>query len=329
MKILEQVKTQYVVAGDIETVRLFENYADVPEHFQTAWAYKNKNNGEVLDFEELEKLWKTTSVLYPEFSKVCTVSLVFLDKDGVNLRLKSFYSEDEHKLLTELSEFLARIYTGSREYRLAFHAGNYFDVPFLCKRYIINRLPIPALLDESLFKPWEKKNLDTNDLWRAFGTGPGSSLVALCASLGLELSKDEMVGSDVGKHYYAGNLKGISYYCDKDTISVFNILRVFKGESTFLFEDVIPVDEEGSQEVVQDSVMKVLYTTKDFASCKDEIASIILEKKPTEEEWPMLEKMITDVYLENEMFKADPAPVQTSKKLEVKTFFKELKTKLK
>ena len=113
MKILEQVKTQYVVAGDIETVRLFENYEDVPEHFQTAWSYKSKNNGEVLDFEELEKLWETTSALYPEFSKVCTVSLVFLDKEGVNLRLKSFYSEDEHQLLTELSEFLSRIYAGS------------------------------------------------------------------------------------------------------------------------------------------------------------------------------------------------------------------------
>jgi hypothetical protein len=42
------------------------------------------------------------------------------------------------------------------------------------------------------------KNMDTNELWKSFGTGPGSSLQALCNVLGIPVSKVDLVGDEVG-----------------------------------------------------------------------------------------------------------------------------------
>ena len=55
--------------------------------------------------EELAIIWTNTASLYAEFSKVCAVSLTFLNKDGDKLLCKEFYGDDELKLMTDLGLF--------------------------------------------------------------------------------------------------------------------------------------------------------------------------------------------------------------------------------
>jgi hypothetical protein len=329
MKVLSKVDSQHFVAIDIETVRIAENFSDLSELYQEAWEYKHKQDGEIPSIEELSEIWSKTSSLYAEFSKVCVVSLAFLDKSGQRLMCKSFSGEDEHKILTELSEFLDRISSSSPHYRLVGHASKFFDYPFLGKRYIINRIPIPRLLDDSDKKPWETLNTCTNTLWKLGGTGAGSSLQALCVALEVPISKVDMVGDEVGREYFNGNIEGITDYCNKDAIATFNVIRRFKYENIFQFDEVVYLDKvDLESEVSSGNVLHKLAITKELnQDVKEGIIKAFKGKKVPKKDWEMLEDTLKCLYINNKMFKSDTKEVVDHKNKEVEEFVKQLKSK--
>jgi predicted PolB exonuclease-like 3'-5' exonuclease len=187
--------------------------------------------------EVLSEKWEKMASLYAEFAKICAISITYL-KDGV-LKCKAYYGEDEKDILTNFGKDLNSFHKFNSNYRLLGHAAKYYDYPVLCKRYIINGLDIPSILDESGAKPWEMRNMDTNDLWKSFGTGPGSSLQALCTVLDIPISKVDLVGDEVGEAYFRGELERISNYCSLDTIATYNVFRKLKKEPIFSFDEVI------------------------------------------------------------------------------------------
>jgi len=234
MQLLNTISTSNIFAIDIETVRIAENYLDLSDDYQSAWEYKNKQDGKVPSLDELEDLWTRTSALYAEFSKVCAVSVAFMDKNGEKLYVTEIFGDNEIDILNALKTTLDKIDAASNKNRLVGHAAKYFDFPFLCKRYVINGMTIPSILDTAHLKPWESKNLCTNqDIWKMGGTGPGSSLQALCVCLGVPISKVDLVGDEVGSAYYKGEYERIGKYCSLDAVATFNIVRRVKGESIF------------------------------------------------------------------------------------------------
>lgn len=238
MEKIKGIDSSNVMAIDIETVRIKKTFEELSEDFQSAWEYKNKQDGVVPSFEELSSLWEKNASLYPEFSKVVAVSLVYLS--GNTLKCKEYASVEEELILMELGADLEAFKKIKPRVTLVGHSGHFFDYQFLCKRYIINSMEIPSILDESDSSPWQKTLLCTNELWKSFGAfnSSGSSLQALCTALGLEVSKVDLVGDQVGKAYYDGELQRISSYCSLDTIATYNVFRKFKRESVFAFEDV-------------------------------------------------------------------------------------------
>lgn len=237
MKVLKNINLKDIISVDIETVRLEENYEDLSEGYQSAWEYKNKQDGQIPD--NLNELWTKNASLYAEFSKVCAVSLAFLNENGNKLSCMEFYGDDEFTILSSLNNVLDRIYNKSRNYRLVGHASKFFDYPFLAKRYIINGMDIPSILDVTALKPWEQPNLCTNELWKVGGTGAGSSLQALCNCLNIPVSKVDLVGDEVGKAFYNKEYARIGRYCSYDTVATFNVMCKLKKEPTlFEFSDV-------------------------------------------------------------------------------------------
>ena len=283
MKVLQNIKTDLITAIDIETVRLVDKFEDLDEGTQGAWEYKNKFEGEIPDYNKLCELWEKNSALYAEFSKICAVSITFLH-EGV-LYCKEFFGKDEKAILEQLAVSLNNMQVKNTAYRLVGHASKYFDYPFLCKRYIINDLNIPNILDNSMLKPWEILNLDTNDLWKMAGTGAGSSLQALCNALQIPTSKTDLVGDEVGKAYYDGELARIGRYCSQDSVATFNIIRKFKKEPIFSFEDVqyvsIDVDNSGGKvEVEKQPLLKRIFAQKDLTEeNKKELLKLLKAKK--------------------------------------------------
>ena len=221
MKALYSIKIEDIVAIDIETVRIVDNYEDLSPDYKVAWAYKCKDDKDIPSEERLAELWKgKDSAVNAEFAKICAVSLTMLEKDGSGLRCAEIYGEDEAEILIILSGVLAKLPITKR---LVGHAAKFFDYPFLCKRYIINGLPIPSILDTTNTKTWDQTNLCTHELWKMGGLGPSGSLVAVSAALCIPISKGDLDGSRVDESYYAGEYQRIGRYCSLDAIADFNI----------------------------------------------------------------------------------------------------------
>lgn len=279
MKLLQSIPTKNLIGIDIETVRIEENFDDLNEQFKEAWEYKNKQDGEIPSPEELSDFWERRSSLYAEFSKVCAVSICFLDKSEEHIMVQEFYGEDEVKILTELSEVLDRVHKVN-SFRLLGHAAKYFDYPYLCKRYVINGISIPKILDTSHLKPWENNNLCTNqDIWKMGGTGPGSSLQALCTCLNIPISKVDLVGDGVGKAYFNGEHKRIATYCTYDTVATFNIVRKIKKEPIFQFEDIKYVNSKEDVPKDERHVLQRIYENNEITETDSKEIREILGKK--------------------------------------------------
>lgn len=324
MKVLNNVKSELVVAIDIETVRIAENYNDLSPEYKSAWQYKNKQDGKVPSEEELSDLWERTASLYAEFSKVCAVSLTSIGKKS--LATKEFYGSKEKELLQALGKTLDNMLALNKEYRLVGHAAKYFDYPFLGKRFIINGLDIPTVLDASNLKPWEQSNLCTNELWKLQGTGSGSSLQALCTALQIPISKVDLVGDEVGSAYYKGEYERIGRYCSYDTVATYNVIRKFKKESTFNFEEVSYVlgysdDMDSSVESEQAPVLQRLYMSHSLSdSIKEEIKTLVSKTDFTREDRSNLKEIILAHYIE----KKDRVGIKKEKTLEVEEYINSL-----
>ena len=320
MKLLNSINSKYFVAIDVETVRIEEHYRDLSEEWKSAWSYKNKHEGVVPSAQQLSELWTNTAALYAEFSKVCAVSLSFLDNTETKLLVKEFYGDDEVVILKGLAGFLDRIWSKDQGYRLIGHAAKYFDYPVLCKRYVINDMELPMILDTGHLKPWESKNLCTNqDIWKFGGTGPGSSLQALCTALGIPMSKVDLAVDEVGAAYFNGEYSRIGRYCSLDTIATFNIPRKIKREKVFAFDEVVYLDE--GQEEVKIPILHKLYASQQLSeTIKDELREIFKKKKLLKRDKEAVKTILLSHYLS----KKDKVADKAAKQLEIDTFIESL-----
>ncbi|HSU27940.1 MAG TPA: ribonuclease H-like domain-containing protein, partial [Chitinophagaceae bacterium] len=151
--------------------------------------------------------------------------------------IKSFYGDDEKILLAEFCEMLNK-WSGDGSKYLCAHNGKEFDFPYLCRRLIINDLPVPAMLRLSGKKPWEINHLDTLDLWKFGDFKHYTSLNLLAQTLGIPTPKDDIDGSMVWSVYWSAktpeekekSLERIVTYCRKDVVTVAQIYLRMNGE---------------------------------------------------------------------------------------------------
>jgi len=150
--------------------------------------------------EKLNIIWKENAALYAEFSRVACVSMGLLSEtaDGLNLKLHSIINRNESTVLSELAVVLDKI----PNYSLVGHNIKDFDAPFLTRRYLANRIKLPAILNIGSKKPWELTWKDTMEIWAAGQFKYKCSLDLLCNTLGVDSPKGEMDGSKVAEIFY-------------------------------------------------------------------------------------------------------------------------------
>lgn len=209
---------QQIVFLDIETVPFTKDYDALPERLKILWS-KKTNYLRTDIFESDAKLYDTKAGIFAEFGRIVCVSVGVLIEDDAQktLRIKSFYGHDEKKLLSDFSNMLA---TGFKNKEVFFcaHNGKEFDFPYLCRRLLVNQMPIPAALNITGKKPWEVKHLDTLDMWKFGDYKHYTSLELLAALFEVPTSKDDIEGSQVAGVYYGqkDGLERIKTYCEKD-----------------------------------------------------------------------------------------------------------------
>jgi 3'-5' exonuclease len=222
---------------DIETVPGHPQYSDLDEIWQGLWKHKArsivKKTEEEMTAEDAASVYERAGI-YAEFGKIICISVgIFVrnkDTQELSVRLKSFADDDEAVLLRGFSEMLTKYYNNPNVHFMCGHNIKEFDIPFICRRMLINQMPFPKLLDIAGKKPWEVKHLlDTMEMWK-FGDGKNyTGVKLLAAAFGFPSPKDDIDGSDVARVYYEEkDLPRIAVYCEKDVVAVMQLILKFK-----------------------------------------------------------------------------------------------------
>ncbi|MEM9929805.1 MAG: ribonuclease H-like domain-containing protein, partial [Bacteroidota bacterium] len=183
-----------------------------------------KRYGETLSEEELADSYQDKAAIFAEFGKIVCISVgfVFRDKDKrLKIRLKSFANRNEKILLQEFGVMLDQYYGDLKRQFICGHNIKEFDVPYMCRRFVVNQLPLPKMLQIHGRKPWELEHLlDTMTLWKFGDYKSYTSLKLLAGVLGFPTPKDDIDGSQVGRVFWEDDdLERIATYCEKDVLA--------------------------------------------------------------------------------------------------------------
>jgi hypothetical protein len=223
---LDNIRIEDVMFLDIETVPESYSFGILDPVMQNLWEKKSRQFR--TPEQTAEEVYERAGI-YSEFGKIICISVGLVrEKNPYHFRLKSFFGKDEKVLLTEFSAMLSKFSKGKKDALLCAHNGKEFDFPYIARRMIINRIPIPDLLNNAGRKPWEVRLLDTMDLWKFGDYKNYTSLDLLTSVLGIPTPKDDIDGSQVAGIYYTeGDIERIVRYCEKDVLAIARVLLRF------------------------------------------------------------------------------------------------------
>jgi len=216
---------------DIETVPSVY----LPQHLEstTRKLFGDKVNVSPEEIGHFEEAYFRRAGILAEFGKIICVSVGFINSTstGRQLRLKSFYHQDEETLLRQFKQLLDEHYN-TPLHLLCGHNAKEFDFPYICRRMLILGIQLPAILQIAGKKPWEIKHIDTMELWKFGDYKSYTSLALLCHVFKIPTPKDDISGADVARVYYEEkDINRIKTYCEKDVVALAQLYLKMNGES--------------------------------------------------------------------------------------------------
>ena len=160
---LDSIDLKNILFLDIETVPMAASYDELPDNLKKLWNRKSERISSNED-ETPEMLFGKAGI-FAEFGKIICISVGCFREDA--FRIKSFFDDDEKKLLSDFITLL-NSHFNKPNYRLCAHNGKEFDFPYLARRILINGLKIPLILDYTGKKPWE---VPTSIPWKCGNLG--------------------------------------------------------------------------------------------------------------------------------------------------------------
>lgn len=214
---------------DIETVPAVKDFRTLSDHMQRLWFEK---------FAKIEPDSKDPSFgysskagIYAEFGKIVCISAGYFYSAGEQkkFRIKSFLEEDEADLLKSFLDTIVQFAKKIPHFTFCGHNIKEFDIPYICRRTMINGLDLPEPFQLYGKKPWEVSMVDTLHLWRFGDHKNYTSLDLMATVLNIPTPKDDIDGSKVAEVYWGEHdLPRIATYCQKDVLTVARLLLRFK-----------------------------------------------------------------------------------------------------
>jgi len=226
---LDHIHPENLICIDIETVPGFSEFKECPDDLKELYLKKSERLKQ--ENENEEEQYFNHAGIYAEFGKVVCITLGLFkkEKSEYHLRIKSLCGDDERKVLQEFADILDK-HPNKNRVQFCGHNVREFDIPFLCRRFLIHHLPLPSLLDIAGRKPWDVPMVDTMALWRFGDIKHFTSLKLLASILGIESPKSDIDGKDVGRVYWKEkNLPRIVEYCQRDVVTVAQLVMRFKN----------------------------------------------------------------------------------------------------
>jgi DNA polymerase elongation subunit (family B) len=218
---------------DIETVAHTKDFQSASIEMQEYWSSKvrvfQSFQGEKLNTSDW---YEQKAGIYAEFAKIVCICIgrFYQEADVWKFAVKTIAHHNEAVLLRDFLDVLDKRQLITPSILFCGHNIREFDLPFICRRLLINGFKIPSVLQLSGKKPWEILHQDTLDLWK-FGDYKHYISLALLAHLfAIPSPKDDICGSDVSKVYWQhGDLNRIATYCAKDVYTVAQVYLKLKA----------------------------------------------------------------------------------------------------
>lgn len=244
---LNDVSLRNLLVIDIETVPVVPDLHDLPQEMQYAWEHKEGRHCPE-DLTPQQHFFNRAGI-FAEFGKIICISAGIFTEDPasgkLSFRIKSYAGKKEEAVIEAFFELLNLYYNNPKIHSIAGHNIKEFDIPYICRRALVNGLRLPKLLDIHGKKPWEVNFTDTLQLWKFGDFKNYTSLRLLTALFGIDTPKDDIEGSEVGHVYWnLDDLPRIVAYCQKDVLAVAQLLLRFKGLPRLEKEDVTIVADE-------------------------------------------------------------------------------------
>lgn len=234
----KHINIQHILFLDIETVPVYPDYNSMPERFQKLWDIKAQRLMKS-ESDTPDQIYEKAGI-YAEFGKIVCISVAYFNNQ--ELRVNSYYGDDEKTVLKEFSELLKK-YFSSKHHLLCAHNGKEFDYPYIARRLLINELELPHILNLAGKKPWQVQHLDTLELWKFGDYKHYTSLDLLAAVFNISTPKDDISGSDIASVYWKDkDLERIVHYCQKDVLTVAQLFLKYQGEKLLTDDQIVWTD---------------------------------------------------------------------------------------
>lgn len=216
---------------DIETVPMVKDFSMLDENWQQLWC--DKASKSLTENISADESWNQKAGILAEFGKIICISTAFFytNENRENcLRVKSISGDDEHQLLLDFIELCGKMLKHNKNYQFAGHNIKEFDIPYICRRILINKIALPQFFWLHDKKPWEVNYFDTLNWWKFGDYKNYISLHLLANVLQIPTSKSDIDGSKVQEVYYVEkNLQRIVNYCQRDVVVTAKIIQNFLG----------------------------------------------------------------------------------------------------
>jgi 3'-5' exonuclease len=239
-----------VLVFDIETVSGVAHYDDLSPTMQYLWDLKSPQAQRGREVQHSSRdSYSMYGGIFAEFGKICCISVGTFrtnkETGELNFYVRSYYHHDERQLLLDFADLLEKRYNSLKIHKLCGHNIKEFDMPYTCRRMLINRVPLPAVLDIAGKKPWEVGHIDTMDFWKFGDYKSFTSLKLLCGVFDIPTPKDDIDGSQVGTTYWdEDDLHRIHVYCRKDVVATAQVLLSYRLSPILREDQIIMVEQE-------------------------------------------------------------------------------------
>jgi DNA polymerase elongation subunit (family B) len=215
------IKREHCFFLDIETAPLHFDLYELDEIEKKLWY--NKIKYRLYAEQNVEELYRKKSGVMAEFARIVCIAFGYYENNDLVTGVLAH--EEEAELIKRFFDVISD--RTNKDLCFAGHNIREFDIPFICRRALINGIKLPSALQLHNKKPWEIRLLDTFQHWRFGDVKQYTSLELLCFVMKIPSSKKNMDGSLVAPMYWekdpiqnALNLMWIKQYCQSDVIAV-------------------------------------------------------------------------------------------------------------
>lgn len=249
---------------DIETAPLYRKLEEVPEPLRTYWLDRYNSRRKSSDDRDEKTFFIEESGIHALYSRVVCIGLGFFHREGADWSWRQLILKDLHeeKLLQAFVEkwnksaycFGKKSSNSSLQepvWAVCGHNIRNFDLPFLGRRLVLNKLPLPSFWRAAQDSPpWQLKDpavIDTMLLWSftSWESGRYIPLEMLAYAVGIPFQKS-LTHTDIREAFYRWEEDGdesvfepVVQYCLQDvriTAEIFVRLQVPLAEQESLLQ---------------------------------------------------------------------------------------------